>query len=97
VQVLIITAYASVDSAVDAMRSGALNYLTKPVDLEELKIQVEKTMEFSDLIAENVALRAQVEGGFQASEIIGESLKLVEIFETLKMVASWVRAVRERN
>jgi two-component system response regulator HydG len=87
VQVLIITAYASVDSAVDAMRSGALNYLTKPVDLEELKIQVEKTMEFSDLIAENVALRAQVEGGFQASEIIGESLKLVEIFETLKMVA----------
>ncbi len=87
VQVLIITAYASVDSAVDAMRSGALSYLTKPVDLEELKIQVEKTMEFSDLVAENVALRAQVEGSFQASEIIGESPKLFEIFEALKMVA----------
>ncbi|TNF50159.1 sigma-54-dependent Fis family transcriptional regulator [bacterium] len=87
VQVLIITAYASVDSAVDAMRSGALNYLTKPIDLEELKIQVEKTMEFSDLVAENVVLRAQVEGSFHASEIIGESPRLVDIFETLKMVA----------
>lgn len=87
VQVLIITAYASVDSAVDAMRSGAMNYLTKPVDLEELKIQVEKTMEVSDLVTENAALRAQVDGSFKATEIIGESFRLTEIFETLKMVA----------
>lgn len=87
IQVLIVTAYASVDSAVEAMKSGAISYLTKPVDLEELKIQVEKTMERSDLMAENVSLRAQVEGTFLATRIIGKSSRILEIFDILKMVA----------
>ena len=87
VQVLIVTAYASVDSAVQAMRAGALNYLTKPIDLDELKVQVEKTMVVSDLVVENESLRAQVGGAFQTNRIIGDSLRIKEIFETLKMVA----------
>ncbi|UCF32133.1 MAG: sigma-54-dependent Fis family transcriptional regulator [bacterium] len=87
IQVLIVTAYASVDSAVEAMKEGALNYLTKPIDLEELKIQVGNTKALSDLVAENEALRAQVVGGFEAAEIIGNSPGLHEVFETLKMVA----------
>lgn len=87
IQVLIITAYASVDSAVEAMREGALNYLTKPIDLEELKIQVEKTKLMSDLVAENESLRVQVEGSFDNTEIIGNSPGIHEIFDTLKMVA----------
>jgi two-component system response regulator HydG len=87
VQVLIVTAYASVDTAVDAMRSGALNYLTKPIDLEELKVQVEKTMQFSDLVAENESLKAQVTGAFEASQMIGSSPRILEIFDTLRMVA----------
>lgn len=87
VQVLIVTAYASVDTAVDAMRSGALNYLTKPIDLEELKVQVDKTMQFSHLVAENESLKAQVEGAFEASQIIGNSPRIQEIFETLRLVA----------
>ena len=81
VQVLIVTAYASVDTAVDAMRSGALNYLTKPIDLDELKVQVEKTMQFSHLVAENESLKAQVAGAFEASQIIGNSPRIQEIFE----------------
>ena len=87
IQVLIVTAYASVDSAVKAMREGALNYLTKPIDLEELKVQVEKTKVLSDLVAENVSLRVQVKGDFDTSEIIGNSTGIQEIFDTLKMVA----------
>ncbi|MBN2719831.1 MAG: sigma-54-dependent Fis family transcriptional regulator [Proteobacteria bacterium] len=87
IQVLIVTAYASIDTAVQAMRSGALNYLTKPIDLEELKIQVEKTMELSDLLAENETLKAQVENIFQNSKIIGKSRRIHEIFDTLAMVA----------
>jgi len=86
-QVLIVTAYASVDSAVEAMRSGALNYLTKPIDLEELKIQVAKTMEISQLMAENKVLRVQAENTFKASRIIGKSQKIQEVFDTLKMVS----------
>ena len=87
VQVLIVTAYASVNTAVDAMRSGALNYLTKPIDLEELKLQVEKTIHFSQLVSENESLRAQVAGAFEASRIIGKSARILEIFDTLRMVA----------
>jgi len=87
VQVLIVTAYASVDTAVDAMRSGALNYLTKPIDLEELKVQVDKTMQFSHLMAENESLKAQVAETFEASQIIGNSPRILEIFDTLHMVA----------
>jgi two-component system response regulator HydG len=87
VQVLIVTAYASVDTAVDAMRSGALNYLTKPIDLAELKVLVDKTMQFSQLVAENESLKAQVTGAFEASQIIGSSPRIQEIFDTLRMVA----------
>jgi two-component system response regulator HydG len=87
IQVLIVTAYASVDTAVDAMKSGALNYLTKPVDLEELKIQVERTMQLSDLVAENLSLKAQVQADFKATSIIGNSPRIQEVFDTLKMVA----------
>ncbi|MCJ7498815.1 sigma-54 dependent transcriptional regulator [bacterium] len=87
VQVLIVTAYASVDTAVDAMRSGALNYLTKPIDLGELRVQVEKTLQFSHLVAENESLKAQVTGAFEASQIIGKSSRILELFDTLRMVA----------
>jgi len=87
VQVLIVTAYASVNTAVDAMRSGALNYLTKPIDLEELKVQVEKTLQFSHLMVENESLKAQVAGAFEATHIIGKSPRIMEIFDTLRMVA----------
>jgi len=87
IQVLIVTAYASVDTAVQAMRSGALNYLTKPVDLEELKVQVVKTVELSELVEENQALKAQVEMVFQNSRIIGNSPTIHKIFDTLAMVA----------
>ena len=87
IQVLIVTAFASVDTAVDAMRSGALNYLTKPIDLEELKVQVDKTMQFSHLMAENESLKAQVAETFEASQIIGNSPRIREIFDTLHMVA----------
>ena len=87
VQVLIVTAYASVDTAVDAMSSGALSYLTKPIDLKELKLQVNKTMQFSHLVAENESLKAQVAGAFEASQIIGNSPRILEIFDTLRMVA----------
>ena len=87
VQVLIVTAYASVNTAVDAMRWGALNYLTKPIDLEELKVQVEKTMQFSQLMVENEALKAQVAGAFETTHIIGKSPRIMEVFDTLRMVA----------
>jgi two-component system response regulator HydG len=69
------------------MRSGALSYLTKPIDLKELKVQVNKTMQFSNLVAENESLKAQVAGAFEANQIIGNSPRIQEIFDTLRLVA----------
>src|SRR5512138_2244154 len=86
-QVLMLTAYASVDSAVEAMRAGALNYLSKPVDLGELRVLVEKTLAVSDLVEENEALRVQVGDKLVHGRIIGASPLLKEMFETLKMAA----------
>ncbi len=85
--VLMLTAYASVDSAVEAMRAGALNYLSKPMDIEELKILVEKTLSVNDLVEENESLRAQVGGEIASRSIIGKSPRLLEVLETVRMAA----------
>jgi len=86
-QVLMLTAFASVDSAVEAMRAGALNYLSKPVDLEELKVLVEKTLSVSDLVEENESLRAQVGEEIAHRNIVGKSPRLLEMLETVRMAA----------
>ncbi len=86
-QVLMLTAFASVESAVEAMRAGALNYLSKPVDIEELKVLVEKTLTVSDLVEENASLKAQVGEELAGRHILGRSRALREVLETVGMVA----------
>jgi two-component system response regulator HydG len=87
VPVLIMTAYASVKTAVEALKAGAFEYLTKPLDLEELKILVEKALELYHLRTENIALKERLGDRFDFSKIIGRSPKMKEVFETLSMVA----------
>jgi DNA-binding NtrC family response regulator len=85
--VLMLTAYASVDTAVEAMRAGAINYLSKPVDIEELKVQVEKALSVADLVEENEGLRAQMGEEIASRNIIGRSPRLIEVMDTLRMAA----------
>ncbi len=87
VPVLIMTAYASVKTAVEALKAGAFEYLTKPLDIEELKILVEKALELYHLRTENLALKERLGDRFDFSKIIGRSAKMKEIFETLSLVA----------
>jgi two-component system response regulator HydG len=87
VPVLIMTAYASVKTAVEALKAGAFEYLTKPLDLEELKILVEKALELYHLRTENIALKERLGDRFDFSKIIGRSPKMKKVFETLSMVA----------
>jgi two-component system, NtrC family, response regulator HydG len=87
VPVLIMTAYASVKTAVEALKAGAFEYLTKPLDTDELKILVEKALEFYHLRTENLALKERLGDRFDFSKIIGRSPKMKEVFETLSLVA----------
>ncbi len=85
--VLMMTAYASVKTAVEALKAGAFEYLTKPLDIEELKILIEKALEYYHLREENLALRERLGDRFDFSRVIGKSRKMKEIFDLLAQVA----------
>ncbi len=87
VPVLIMTAYASVKTAVEALKAGAFDYLTKPLDIEELKILIEKAMDHYHLRAENLVLKERLGDRFDFSRIIATSPKMKTLLETLAMVA----------
>jgi len=87
IPVIIMTAYASVNTAVDALKSGAYDYLTKPLDIDELKILVQKALRHQQLEKENIFLREQLKGRFDFSNIIGQSAMMLQLFETISLVA----------
>ncbi len=87
VPVIMMTAYASVKTAVEALKAGAFDYLTKPLDIEELKVLIEKALELYDLRTENIALKERLGDRFDFSRLIGQSAKMRELFNTLSLVA----------
>ncbi len=87
VPVLIMTAYASVKTAVEALKAGAFDYVTKPLDIEELKILIEKALDHYHLRAENLILKERLGDRFDFSRIIATSAKMKSLLGTLAMVA----------
>jgi two-component system response regulator HydG len=87
IPIIIITAYASVETAIEALQAGAHDYLTKPLDIEELRIKVQQTLEFWRLKEENILQKRRIENLFDASQIIGRSQKMRQVLETVAMVA----------
>lgn len=87
VPVIMMTAYASIKTAVAALKSGAYDYLTKPLDIEELKILVQKALEHYRLHEENILLKERLADRFDFSQIIGKSRPMKALFETLSMIA----------
>ena len=86
--VIIITAYATVDTAVEAMKEGAFDYLSKPIDPDKLSILVRNAVNQKRLISENIQLRQKVEELFLQDEIIGESPETKKILEMVEVVAT---------
>lgn len=87
VPVLMMTAYATVKTAVEALKAGAFEYLAKPLDIEELKILVQKALEYYRLREENLTLKERLGSRFDFSRIIGEGRKMKELFDFLAQVA----------
>lgn len=85
--VIIMTAYSSVASAVEALKSGAYDYLTKPLDFDELKITLERASDHARLKAENMALKNQLRTEAGSRQIIGNSVTMRNLKATLSMVA----------
>jgi DNA-binding NtrC family response regulator len=86
--VIVITAYGAIEDAVRAMKLGALDYLTKPFDLEALALVVEKALRYRALAAENLRLRSELTERFSFENIIGVSANMQAVFATLRTVAA---------
>jgi DNA-binding NtrC family response regulator len=85
--IIMLTAHGNVDTAVEAMKAGATEYLTKPFDLEELKLSIEKAMRFADLAEEVQTLRAEIDREWDVEGIVAADPNMLEIMETVKQVA----------
>ena len=87
IPVIILTAFSSVESAVEAMKKGAYDYISKPVDIEELKILIERALSYRSLSDENRLLKTRLKEEFSFANIIGKSPAMQRMFSTLTMVA----------
>jgi DNA-binding NtrC family response regulator len=86
-RVVLVTAFGSIDSAVEAMRVGADDYLTKPVDLYELRTRVANLLEKEELRAEVTQLRHELDKRYGFESIIGRSPEMERLFEQMRLVA----------
>jgi two-component system NtrC family response regulator len=85
--VIVITAFGTVDTAVESMKLGAFEYITKPFNREELKIIVKKALEVGDLMIENRYLKEMVQEKFNSENMIGSSPKMEVIYTSASQVA----------
>ena len=85
---IFITGYSTIESAVDSMRKGAYDYLTKPVDLNKLEITIKNAIENKKLRSENILLRQRIREKFDATTLVGKSGKTNEIMELIQRVSS---------
>jgi two-component system response regulator PilR (NtrC family) len=84
---IMITAFASTDTAVEAMRLGACDYLSKPFNVDELKIKVREKLESRSLRQENVLLKRALGASHEFSNIIGRSAGMLEVFKLIRTIA----------
>ncbi len=86
--VVIITAYGTVDKAVDAMRHGAADFITKPFSIAQLLVRINTICSTKQLEERNIRLQEQLEQRFSFANIIGKSKQMQHIFELIKIVAN---------
>jgi two-component system response regulator HydG len=87
IPILIMTAYSSVDTAVEALKAGAYDYLTKPLDFDVLKLTLERALEYVDLKTENKTLKDKMSADYDMKNIVGKSKAMKELIDMLAMVA----------
>ncbi len=86
--VIIITAYASIESAVEAMKRGAFNYLAKPFSPEELRVITRKALKSREVFLENIYLREELEKKTEFDMVVGKSKPMEKLMDILRRVAA---------
>jgi DNA-binding NtrC family response regulator len=84
---IMLTAYGSIELAVEAMKRGAFDFLTKPINLDHLDILLKRALRSRDVEAENRSLHEQLNAKFGLENIIGQSAAMHEVFDTIRQVA----------
>jgi len=86
--VVIITAYGSIETAISALRQGAVDYILKPVEFDELLVKVKRLLSSRRLKLENKLLRSELNRQYDFGNIIGQSPAMQRVFDTIKKVAA---------
>jgi DNA-binding NtrC family response regulator len=84
---IIMTGYATIRNAVEAMKLGAYDYLAKPVKMEEVLMVVQRALEFRDLRRENLNLKKQLKNKYKFENFVGDSLQMNKVFRVIEKVA----------
>jgi len=92
-EVIVITAFGTAESAVEAMKKGAFDYVTKPFNVDEFVIIIGQALERKALIQENIDLRARVRGEYKFADIVGRSEAMKEVISFARKVADSVATV----
>lgn len=84
---IMVTAYASVEAAVEAMKMGAYDYITKPFKIDELQITIQRALDYQAAVQENVYLKQELKNRYRFENIIGTSTKMQHIYNLIAKVA----------
>lgn len=84
---ILFTAYGSIEAAVEAMKRGAFDFVTKPVNLDQLEILINRALEAGRMKAENAELKKRLNSKFGVENIIGESSAMHQVIENVRQVA----------
>ena len=85
--IIVITAFGDVETAVQAMRSGAFDFITKPFDRQVILLTVEKALKYGSVLAENRLLRRLIHEDFRLENVVGTSEKMQKILEAVERIS----------
>ncbi len=86
--VIVITGFGTIETAVDAMKNGAFDYLEKPFKVDELKLCVQRALSYNAALSETAYLRKQLKKKYEFSQIVGNAPKMQEVFKMIERVAN---------
>jgi len=87
VQVVVMTAFASTETAIAALKRGAYDYLTKPFKVDEIQVVVERALERQALARDNAVLRSKVQDAYKLSSLLGRSAPMQRVFDLIRKIA----------
>ena len=87
-EVVIVTGYGTIESAIEALKLGGYDYLQKPINFERLKILIERILEKRKLLLENIQIRQRLKDRFSFDQLVGKSPKMQQIYEIIDRIST---------